>query len=154
MGAPACNRPRVRVAALMLLDNRVVLVRHRKAGASYYLLPGGGVEYGESLSDALRREVLEETGLAITVGQPLLINDTIDPEASRHLVNITFSAEITGGEITVPADDVRVEGVETVDPAALSGLDLRPPIAAELRDVLTRSETAPVTYIGPRFIPG
>ena len=55
LAARATDKPRIRVAALMLLDGKVVTVRHRAGNATYHLLPGGGVEYGETLADALLR---------------------------------------------------------------------------------------------------
>ena len=105
MAAPASREPRIRVAALLVIDGRVVLVRHRRGDRVYHLLPGGGVDWGETLSEALRREVREETGLEIDVGPLLFVNDTLDPSGSRHVVNLTFRATHLGGVPTdIPAD--------------------------------------------------
>ena len=57
MGAPASDAVRVRVSAVILVDGRLVLVRHRRDGRTYHLLPGGGVEAGETLPAAVSREV-------------------------------------------------------------------------------------------------
>lgn len=64
---------RERVAAIIERDGRVLMVRHRSKDASgrhlgeeYLTLPGGGIEPGESASDAVRREVAEEVGLQVT----------------------------------------------------------------------------------------
>ncbi len=54
--------PRVRVSALLRWHDRVLLCRQEKPGKQYWLLPGGGVDGGESLLDALRRELAEELG--------------------------------------------------------------------------------------------
>ena len=151
MAAPACEHPRVRVAALLLIDDRVLLVRHRKEGRSYHLLPGGGVEWGESLSAALVREVAEETGLEIDVGRPLLLSDTIDPSGSRHVVNITFAATVIGGELVTTSGDERVVGIDLVQVARLNALDLRPPVAAEILDAIGLGEAFVATYLGARF---
>lgn len=138
----------------MMLDDRVVVVRHRAGDAVYHLLPGGGVGYRETLADALEREVVEETGLEARIGAPLLINDTIDPNGPRHVVNITFWAQITGGSLTdSPADD-RVEAVELVAPEGLASLDLRPPIAQQLVSAIARGQSAKTEYLGPIFSQG
>ena len=57
------TEPRIRVSALLLWRDRILLCRHEKPGKEYWLLPGGGVNSGESLVDALRRELSEEVGL-------------------------------------------------------------------------------------------
>ncbi len=151
MAVQASRGPRVRVAALMLLDGDVVVVRHRAGRDVYHLLPGGGVDLNETLSDALKREVAEETGLLIDVGRPLIINDTIDPSGARHVVNITFAATIIGGSITSSPSDLRVEGVELVSPDALTKLDMRPPIASEI-EIAVANEEYPTKYVGSVFV--
>lgn len=152
MAARGSDSPRVRVAALALLDGKIVTVRHRRGDSVYHLLPGGGVEFGETLSAALVREVAEETGLRATVGRPLIVNDTIDPSGQRHIVNLTFAATVEGTVTTTPLDR-RVEGVELVDPEELHSLDLRPPIAQEITEALANLEDFKAVYAGSPFTP-
>jgi 8-oxo-dGTP diphosphatase len=138
------------VAALIVYRGKVVLVRHRARSSAYHLLPGGGVKYRETLESALVREVLEETGLRVELGRPVIINDTIDPLGSRHVVNITFTATITGGHITETPEDPRVESVDLFDVGELVHLDLRPPIAEEVVSILEGGD-ASTRYLGPLF---
>ena len=150
MAARVPEGPRVRVAALMLLDHKVVLVRHRSSASTYYLLPGGGVGYRETLEDALIREVDEETGLLARIGNPVFVSDTIDPNGPRHVVNVTFLATIVGGQISDSPRDSRVESVELFDPVALAGLDLRPPMADAIVGVLSQGDCC-ARYLGSLF---
>lgn len=142
-------RPRVRVSALVQTGGGVVLARHKKDASTYHLLPGGGVAWGETLAQALVREVKEETGLEVEPGDLLFANDTIDPHGDRHVVNLTFECTVTGGALTTTPDDPRVEAVDVVDPAVLASLDLRPPIAEALLDALAGKH--PRTYLGSVF---
>jgi 8-oxo-dGTP pyrophosphatase MutT (NUDIX family) len=138
----------------MLLDGKVVTVRHRRGDSVYHLLPGGGVDYRETLHQALVRELREETGLEAQIGDPILINDTIDPRGTRHLVNITFAATVTGGELTSEPQDERVEAVELVAIPELRALDMRPPITDAIIEWLGSNHGAGARYLGSVFTDG
>src|SRR3954468_2277091 len=72
------DRPVVGVGAVVLVDGRVVLVkRAHEPLMGEWNLPGGGVELGETLEQACAREVLEETGLMVTVGPVIEVFDRI-----------------------------------------------------------------------------
>lgn len=123
--------PRVRVAGLLLNGGRVLMVRHEKDGRSYWLLPGGGVEEGEQLEDAVRREFAEECGVApAAVTGPIALVETIPPEETpdgRHILHMVFAIEVDG-PIPLASSDDAVLGHAFVDQRQLRDLDLRPPI--------------------------
>ena len=137
----------------MTLGGRIVTVRHRAGRVVYHLLPGGGVNWGETLEAALVREVEEETGLSAELGPLLFVNDTIDPSGARHVVNLTFAATVVGGEITSSPDDKRVEAVDLVTPDGLTKLDLRPPMAEALLRAAA-GQASPTQYLGSLFTAG
>jgi ADP-ribose pyrophosphatase YjhB (NUDIX family) len=89
---------RIRVAGICLdKNNRLLLVNHQKNGKSYWLLPGGGVEYGETLHEALKREFMEEMSLNVKkAGELLFVNDSIYPGGKRHVINMYFRVRVSG----------------------------------------------------------
>ena len=102
-------RPRLAVRAAILHHDRLLLVNAYPGQKSdLWALPGGGVEPGQSLPENLIREVAEETGLAITVGAPFLVNEFHDPDSGFHQVDLFFRAMLAGG------DTVRLEDPEGV----------------------------------------
>jgi ADP-ribose pyrophosphatase YjhB (NUDIX family) len=104
------KRPILGVGAIIIDSGRVLLVeRGRQPLKGYWSLPGGAVEVGEQLTDAVRREVLEETALAI---EPISVVEiferiTRDPAglAQYHYVLIDYLCRVTGGELKA-GDDV------------------------------------------------
>ena len=148
------NRPhnlavgiRIRVAACLIRDDQLLVVTHQKEGRRYHLLPGGGVRIGETLREALVREVVEETGLAIETGPALLICESIEPGAARHILNLVFAATLKGGELT-PGKDGRLCDAGWYDRSTLGTLDFYPDIAAEIGNIWDRGFEGPVVDLG------
>ncbi len=77
--------PRVRVSAILRREGRVLLCRQEKDGDEYWLLPGGGVNLGESLVEALKRELEEELGITedLPIEGPVCVVDSISPPGAR-----------------------------------------------------------------------
>lgn len=90
--------PRLAVRAILLREDRLLLVNAWKGRTHLWTCPGGGVELHQSLPDALIREVREETGLLIEVGKPCLLNEFHDPKGSFHQVDIYFRGRILSGD--------------------------------------------------------
>lgn len=92
------SSPRLAARAIILHESRLLLVNAwANPKSDLWCAPGGGVERGASLPDNLAREVLEETGLTVSVGAPCLINEFHDPGKRFHQVEVFFRCTITDG---------------------------------------------------------
>ncbi len=123
-------------------EGQILVVRHEKENGSYWLLPGGGVEPGEPIPDALKRELREEACLEIAPGEPLMIVDSIWPNGGRHIVNLTFRAEVVSGDPAVGIDDA-VHEVRYMSFEELKTVTFHPDVAGELIAALESGDGTP-----------
>ena len=72
----------IRYGGAIIRDHHILLIRHREneSGRSYWILPGGGIEPGETEEDCVRREIKEETNLNVRVVS-LLLDELSHPES-------------------------------------------------------------------------
>ncbi|MCL2155584.1 MAG: NUDIX hydrolase [Leptospirales bacterium] len=136
---------RVRVAGILINNNEILLIAHKKDNDIYWLLPGGGVDYGESLSEALIREFIEELNIEITVNDLALISDSIDPAGDRHIINIFFLCEYSKGEFML-GNDLRLYDFKFFKRDEIPNIKLFPPINNELISIIDSG--AKMKYIG------
>lgn len=147
-----CGVPeiRIRVAVCLLDGDRVLLVEHEKEGRRYWLLPGGGVEMGETLVDAAAREVREETGFDVEVGRLLLVCESIEPisrRRTRHLVNLVFAGRMLGGTLR-PGLDGRLVDAGWQPVSRLAVLPMYPPIGSAVAACCAEGLEGPVRSLG------
>lgn len=147
--------PRIRVSALLRREDRILLCRHEKAGHEYWLLPGGGVHAGESLAQALQRELTEECAIDedLPLEGPVAVVDSISPEPNpaKHVVHIIFAGHLGGRSLeAVTSQDAAVRGHRFFGLDELAPLRMHPPI----QRFLARWQPGdPVVYLGALWAP-
>ena len=150
------TEPRIRVSAILRWRGRILLCRHEKPGKEYWLLPGGGVDAGESLTDALQRELVEELGIDedVPVEGPVCIVDSISPQesfAAKHVVHIIFAGDLGGRSLeAVTSQDAAVRGHRLFGPDELETVVLHPPIQ---RFLSSWQPGDPPVYLGALWAP-
>jgi len=87
---------RVRVAALAVKKEKILLARHVKANRSAFLLPGGGMESGEAAAESLLRELREEAGVDARIGDLRYVMEAHSPDGKRHILQLVFAVNIDG----------------------------------------------------------
>jgi len=142
---------RIRVASVIIRDSRVLLVAHRKNDHVYWLLPGGGVAYGETLPAALERELREELGADIEVGDAVFFCDSIEPRKKRHILHIFFSCALKDGELRLGSEK-RLYDYRFFTADELEGLTVFPRVNEELTTML-KGENPRGVYRMIRWVP-
>src|ERR671915_1792384 len=98
------DRPLVAVGAIVVRDGALLMVRRaREPARGLWTVPGGHLEAGEHLSEAVRREVAEETGLDVEVRDLMGIFEVV---GEPHFVILDFVAVVAGNSPPQPGDDV------------------------------------------------
>ena len=125
------QRPFLAVSAAIVRDGKILVVRRAQPPAQGVLtLPGGVVEVGETLMEAVAREVREETGMAIAPVALAGFREAIvrDPQdrVERHFVILCFASRWQAGE---PALNEELSEAHWLDPADLAGLQTTPGLA-------------------------
>lgn len=142
------TRPFLAVSAAIFRDGKVLLVRRARAPAlGVYTLPGGVVEAGESLAEAVVREIAEETSLTIEpiglAGHREVIARDDDGRVARHFVVLPFAARWLSGEFT-PSDELaEAMWVEPDTVASLKTTDGLAEVIATAHRMVAASRVAP-----------
>lgn len=95
---------RISVGALIVRDQSVLMVNHKRENQyDFWVAPGGGVKGTESLAEAVAREVMEETGLSVSICRLLYIEEMYNPE--QRLVKFWYLCDIVGGKLDCSSQD-------------------------------------------------
>lgn len=141
-------RPRVRVAGILIEDNKILLIEHIKNDKKYWLVPGGGVDWGESTAEAITREYKEETNLDIEVVKFLFLSETIAPDKEKHVINLYFEikrAENSTAEMIL-GDEKNLNDLKFLTKEEVKDIKIYPNIKEQIINLLNGEEIVP--YLG------
>ena len=94
------KNPRLTVDGAVLKDNKVLLIKRKyDPFKGKWALPGGFVEYGEKVEDAVIREIYEETGLKTNINKIFGIYSDPNRDPRGHTISIVFLLNIIEGEL-------------------------------------------------------
>jgi 8-oxo-dGTP diphosphatase len=134
------QRPFLAVSAAIVRDGKILVVRRARSPAhGLFTLPGGVVELGETLEQAVAREVREETDLVIEPVALAGFRETVVRDAAerveRHFVILCFAARWSGGEVALSEE---LSEARWLDPAEVAHLPTTPGLADIVTAALER----------------
>lgn len=138
---------RTSAKALIIRGGKLLAVKLRDADGEFYILPGGGQEGGELLPETVRREVAEELGVAVEVGDLAFVIEGRDGEAF-HRVDLVFRCEYLGELKSAERHgDVNQIGFDWLDISTLNRAPLYP--SKQRRAIMNLCEGRPYNaYLG------
>ena len=112
------NKLRVRVCRILIEKEKILLIRHRSLGKKGVLWapPGGGMQFGESAEETIKREFEEETGLKIKVERYLFTHEFLNPPL--HAIELFFEVSRVGGELKTGYDPEMNKNEQIITDAA------------------------------------
>ncbi|WP_375569553.1 NUDIX domain-containing protein [Ahrensia marina] len=126
---PDNTGPRLAARALIVENGKLLLVNAYPGGTSdLWCAPGGGVEKHQSIHDNVKREVFEETGLTIAVGDLAGVNEFHEPGSDFHQVDLYFHATILSGALdpTWKDEDAIVDRRQFMSREEMMGVRFKP----------------------------
>ncbi len=138
---------RIRVTGILLEDNTVLVLDQDVNDQRSWSLPGGKVEEGEGLADALKREFLEETALNIEVHDLLYVCDFI--RGDQHVLHVTFLVKKLSGELQIQdseLDQNKIRGAKYVSVAELTDIGF----SAKFQSLVQNNFPGKGSYMGDK----
>jgi 8-oxo-dGTP diphosphatase len=129
--------PQIGVGAVVFKDGQVLLVKRATAPSrGLWAIPGGRLEFGETLQQAAEREILEETGVVIRASHPIYTFDVIERDDTGaihfHYVIVDLEAEYVRGE-PIASDDA--DDARWISPDEISSLSVSAKTVTLLKDI-------------------
>ncbi len=122
---------KVRVAAVIEKDEKVLLMHYNYSGTVVHNLPGGNLEFGEKMRECLVRELIEELTIETTVSEEPIFSGEMHLNGQDTL-HVIYRAEICSGEPVINPIETSAEGFEWVDFSRLRELNLYPNVSEHI----------------------
>ena len=147
MEIPRIDKPRIRVAGITIQGDEILLIEHTKKDKKYWLVPGGGVDWGESTEQALIREYKEETNLDIEVKDFFFFFEAISPDKNKHVINLYFLVIVKNdSEPMKIGDESNLSDLRYVSKEEIKDIKLYPNIKEQLLKILNNEQMS--SYLG------
>ena len=124
---------KVRPSITIVENNRLLLMHYRYSNTDVHNLPGGNVEKGETITETVVRELMEELGVEVEVGKMILLGDVIMPEGKEDVLHCVFEGKIITGKPALNPEQTSALALVWMPLVDLHELDMYPNVGAELQ---------------------
>lgn len=142
----------LRCSTIVLRGQSVLLVHRTSPGPDDWVLPGGTPRAGESMAACARREIREETGLAVEPARVAFVLEAFDPTARQRTVDLVFACDGSAPGQEPHPQETGMEP-EFIGFPQLRALDLKPPLAGHLAGFQQHGNRRYAPYLGDLWRP-
>lgn len=130
------QNPTIRVSLIIINSQReLLLVKHKKNNKEYWVLPGGHLDFGETVEQCALRELKEEVNLDGEYIKQVFLSESIDPSGRRHILNIYTLVKVSESqELKLDQEDNVLSGVEYISLDKIKSQEVKfyPDVAQEI----------------------
>lgn len=137
---------KIRPAIAIIENGKILTMHYQYGGQDVYNLPGGNLEFGESLTLALARELEEELGIKAEIGELMMIGEVHFPEPQKQTIHFVFEGKISEGTPMLNPEHTSALAIRWLSIEELTTINLYPNITRSLKEYL--SGTLSDKYIG------
>lgn len=112
-------------------------MHYQYGGQDVYNLPGGNLEFGESLTLALARELEEELGITIEIGELMMVGEVHFSDPQKQTIHFIFEGKIVEGNPTLNPEHTSALAIRWLSIKELSNVNLYPNISKSLKEYLS-----------------
>ncbi len=123
---------KIRPAILIIENEKILTMQYNYGGQDVYNLPGGNLEFGEHLADALAREMVEEMGIKVSVGELIMVGEVHNAEQKKQTFHFIFAGKIIEGTPVLNPKETSALAIKWLNISKLSTVNLYPNISDKL----------------------
>jgi 8-oxo-dGTP diphosphatase len=122
----------VRPAILIIENDKILTLEYQYGSQAVYNLPGGNVEFGETMSQTLQREMIEELGMKISVGELAMVGEIHLTQKEKYTLHCLFECKIIEGIPKINSKNTSAKAIKWLNINELSDIHLYPNFKKEI----------------------